>query len=103
MLPEDAHQKGKESFMFCPTTDQHLPAPPKKIGTLSLAYSFNAAGTLVGSLLLALICLATDFTLFALISASRRTGAKSYEVHMLGSAMPACGCAWGVCGVGRWS
>lgn len=48
-------------------------------GTLSLAYSFQKAGTVIGTLCLALVCLATDFTLFAMISASRRTGEKSYE------------------------
>jgi len=35
----------------------------------------------VGALLLTAICLATDMTLFCLVSASRRTGAKSYEVR----------------------
>jgi hypothetical protein len=48
-------------------------------GTLSLAYSFAKAGSVVGILVLALICVATDFSLFAMVSASRRTGQKSYE------------------------
>jgi hypothetical protein len=34
-----------------------------------------------GSLFLFMVCVATDFTLFALVSASRRTGTKSYEVR----------------------
>lgn len=50
-------------------------------GTLSLSYSFHKAGAVLGTILLALICLGTDMTLFCLISASRRTGAKSYEVR----------------------
>ena len=43
-------------------------------------HSFHAAGAVVGALLLTLICLGTDATLFFLISSARRTGAKSYEV-----------------------
>ncbi|EWM27461.1 Amino acid transporter, transmembrane, partial [Nannochloropsis gaditana] len=54
-------------------------APVVGGGTLSLAYSFAKAGSVVGILVLALICVATDFSLFAMVSASRRTGQKSYE------------------------
>lgn len=55
------------------------PNPPTYTPHLH-THSFHAAGAVVGALLLTLICLGTDATLFFLISSARRTGAKSYEV-----------------------
>lgn len=67
--------------------------------------SFHAAGAVLGAVLLALICLGTDMTLFFLISCARRTGARNYEVCAFGF-VRLCVCAFvgaSVCpGAGGW-
>jgi amino acid permease len=55
------------------------PPPTSLLQVLSLPYAFAKAGWVLGTIMLALSALASDFTLYVLCSSSRRSGAKSYQ------------------------
>lgn len=48
-------------------------------GVLSLPFALRRSGIVVGALLLILTAIATDFSVFTLVSCSRRSGASTYE------------------------
>lgn len=48
-------------------------------GILSLPYAFATAGVLLGGICLAVSAVASDFSVYILVSCARRTGATTYE------------------------
>ncbi|CAM9920801.1 unnamed protein product [Ascophyllum nodosum] len=48
-------------------------------GVLSLPFALRRSGIIIGALLLVLTAVATDFSVFTLVSCSRRSGASTYE------------------------
>ncbi|CAM9518615.1 unnamed protein product, partial [Laminaria digitata] len=48
-------------------------------GVLSLPFALRKSGIVLGAVLLVVTAIATDFTLFTLVSCSRRSGGSTYE------------------------
>eukprot|EP00164_Ancoracysta_twista_P002504 GFYU01003333.1.p1 GENE.GFYU01003333.1~~GFYU01003333.1.p1 ORF type:complete len:436 (+),score=121.38 GFYU01003333.1:364-1671(+) len=48
-------------------------------GVLSLPFAFHSAGVIVGPIMLVIIALASDFSVYILVSCSRRSGGRTYE------------------------